>query len=138
MFLGHIICPGQILPDPTKITHVEQFPLLVNSHQLHSFLGLINYLHDFVPNLADHTVMLHATLPLNAAAEKAYYKAVKMHKGHLPEGWIGWRWSFGPAEKAAFEATRLWAQTCHTAFKGIQEVVGVRECFEKSIVGVIV
>ncbi|EAL20358.1 hypothetical protein CNBF1680 [Cryptococcus deneoformans B-3501A] len=105
-FLGHIICPGQILPDPAKIAHVEQFPLLVNSHQLHSFLGLVNYLRNFVPNLADHTAVLHATLPPNAAAEKAYYKAVKMHKGHLPEGWTGWRWSFGPAEKAAFKATR--------------------------------
>lgn len=111
MFLGHIICPGQILPDPTKITCVEQFPLPVNSHQLHSFLGLINYLRDFIPNLANHTAVLHATLPPNAAAEKAYYKAVKMHKGHLPKGWTGWRWSFGPAEKAAFEATQCMVST---------------------------
>ncbi|UOH84918.1 hypothetical protein LQV05_001733 [Cryptococcus neoformans] len=55
-FLGHIIRPGQILPDPAKIARVEQFPLPMNSHQLHSFLGLVNYLRDFVPNLADHTV----------------------------------------------------------------------------------
>ncbi|EAL17162.1 hypothetical protein CNBN2080 [Cryptococcus deneoformans B-3501A] len=110
-FLGHIIRPGQILPDPAKIARVKQFPLPVNSHQLHSFLGLVNYLRDFVPNLADHTAVLHATLPPNAAAEKAYYKAVKMHKGHLPEGWTGWRWSFGPAEKAAFEATRRMVST---------------------------
>ncbi|EAL23702.1 hypothetical protein CNBA3490 [Cryptococcus deneoformans B-3501A] len=105
-FLGHIIRPGQILPDPAKIACIEQFPLPMNSHQLHSFLGLINYLRDFMPNLADHTAVLHAALAPNSTAEKAYYKALKMHKGHLPDGWTGWTWSFGPAEQAAFEAVR--------------------------------
>lgn len=86
-FLGHIIRPGQILPDPAKITRVEQFPLPANSHQLHSFLGLVNYLCDFVPNLANHTAVLHAALTPNSTAEKAYYKVMKMHKGRLPDGW---------------------------------------------------
>ncbi|OXH24651.1 hypothetical protein J005_05993 [Cryptococcus neoformans] len=110
-FLGHIVCPGQILPDPAKIPCVEQFPLLMNSHQLHSFLGLVNYLRDFVPNLADHTAVLHVALTPNSTAEKAYYKAMKMHKGHLPDGWTGWTWSFGPAEQAAFEAVRCTVST---------------------------
>lgn len=105
-FLGHIIRPGQILPDPNKIARVEQFPLPTTSHQLHSFLGLVNYLRDFIRNLATHTAVLHAALAPNAAAEKAYYKALKMHKGNLPAGWTGWTWSFGPAEQAAFEAVR--------------------------------
>ena len=72
-FLGHIIRPGQILPDPTKIARVEQFPLPTNSHQLHSFLGLVNYLRDFVPNLANHTAVLHAALAPNSMGEKAVY-----------------------------------------------------------------
>lgn len=105
-FLGHIIRPGQILPDPAKMARVEQFPLPVNSHQLHSFLGLVNYLRDFVPNLANHTAVLHAALAPNSMAEKAYYKVMKMHKGRLLDGWTGWTWSFGPAEQAAFEAVR--------------------------------
>nr|KIR44758.1 hypothetical protein I312_06101 [Cryptococcus bacillisporus CA1280] len=102
----HIICPGQILPDPNKFAHVEQFPLPTTSHQLHSFLGLVNYLRDFILNLATHTAVLHAALAPNAAAEKAYYKALKMYKGNLPAGWTGWIWSFGPAEQAAFEAVQ--------------------------------
>lgn len=101
-FLGHIIRPGQMLPDLAKIARVEQFPLPANSHQLHSFLGLVNYLRDFVPNLANHTAVLHAALAPSSTAEKAYYEAMKMHKGHLPDGWTGWTWSFGPAEQAAF------------------------------------
>ncbi|UOH79357.1 hypothetical protein LQV05_000361 [Cryptococcus neoformans] len=109
-FLGHIIRPGQILPDPAKIARVEQFvgtfPLPTNFHQLHSFLSLVNYLHNFVPNLADHIAVLHAALAPNSMAEKAYYKAMKMHKGHLLDGWTGWTWSFGPAKQAAFEAVR--------------------------------
>ena len=110
-FLGHIIHPSQILPDPAKIACIEQFPLPANSHQLHLFLGLVNYLRDFVPNLATHTTVLHAALAPNSMAEKAYYKAMKMHKGHLPDGWTGWTWSFGPAEQAAFEAVRCAVST---------------------------
>lgn len=103
-FLSYIICPSQILPDPTKIACVEQFSLLTNSHQLHLFLGLINYLRDFMPNLADHAAVLHVALTPNSTAEKAYYKMMKVHKGHLPDGWAGWTWSFGPAEQTTFEA----------------------------------
>lgn len=57
-FLGHIICPGQILPDPTKIACIEQFPHPTTPKALHSFLGLLNYLCDFVPNLATHASVL--------------------------------------------------------------------------------
>ncbi|KAE8541724.1 hypothetical protein D1P53_001896 [Cryptococcus gattii VGV] len=94
-----------------KDLHDNIFPIPTCSQQLHSFLGLVNYLHDFVPNLATHTAVLHAALPLNTAVEKAYYKAVKMHKGHLPDSWTGWTWSFGPAEQAAFEAVRCAVST---------------------------
>ncbi|OWZ59883.1 hypothetical protein AYX14_07187, partial [Cryptococcus neoformans] len=51
---------------------------------------------------------LHAALAPNSTAEKAYYKVMKMHKGHLPDGWTGWTWSFGPAEQVTFEAVRRW------------------------------
>ncbi|UOH84329.1 hypothetical protein LQV05_001125 [Cryptococcus neoformans] len=105
-FLGHIICPTQILPDPTKIACIEQFPLPANSHQLHSFLSLINYLCNFMPNLTDHTAVLHVALAPNSMVEKAYYKVMKMHKGHLPDGWTDWTWSFGPAKQAVFEAVQ--------------------------------
>ncbi|KAE8541147.1 hypothetical protein D1P53_002502 [Cryptococcus gattii VGV] len=130
-FLGHIICPGQILPDPKKIACVEQFPIPTCSQQLHSFLGLINYLHDFVPNLATHTAVLHAALPPNTAVDKAYYKAVKMHKGHLPDGWTGWTWSFGPAEQAAFEAVRCAVSTvpCHTVIDYDAVKAGTQQVF---------
>ncbi|KAE8542768.1 hypothetical protein D1P53_000830 [Cryptococcus gattii VGV] len=130
-FLGHIIRPGQILPDLKKIACVEQFPIPTCSQQLHSFLGLINYLRDFVPNLATHTAVLHAALPPNTAVEKAYYKAVKMHKGHLPDGWTGWTWSFGPAEQAAFEAVRCAVSTvpCLTVINYDAVKAGTQQVF---------
>lgn len=103
-FLSHIICPGQILPDPTKIMCIEQFPHPTTLKALHSFLGLLNYLCDFIPNLATHASVLHACLLPNTAAEKNYFKLLKEHKGHLPESWQGWRWNFGPAEQVAFDA----------------------------------
>ncbi|KAE8543244.1 hypothetical protein D1P53_000734 [Cryptococcus gattii VGV] len=110
-FLGHIICPGQILPDPTKITCIEQFPHPTTPKALHSFLGLLNYLCDFIPNLATHALVLHACLPPHAAAEKMYFKHLKEHKGCLLESWQGWRWNFGPAEQAAFDALQCAVST---------------------------
>lgn len=54
-----------------------------------------------------------------------------MHKGHLPEGWTGWRWSFGPAEKAAFEVTRHMMSTvpCLTVIDYDAVQVGTQKVF---------
>ena len=105
-FLGHVIRPGQILPDPTKIARIEQFPHPTTPKALHSFLGLLNYLREFIPSLATHASVLHACLPPNTAAEKAYYRHLKEHKGRLQESWQGWRWNYGPKERVAFDALR--------------------------------
>ncbi|KAE8542769.1 hypothetical protein D1P53_000831 [Cryptococcus gattii VGV] len=110
-FLGHIIRPGQILPDPTKIACIEQFLPPTTPKALHSFLGLLNYLRDFVPNLATHASVLHACLLPTVATEKTYFKHLKEHKGHLPESWQGRRWNFGPAEQVAFDALRCAVST---------------------------
>ncbi|KAE8539879.1 hypothetical protein D1P53_003817 [Cryptococcus gattii VGV] len=73
-FLGHIIHPGQILPDPTKIACIEQFPPPTTPKALHSFLGLLNYLHDFVPNLSMRHPVPTTSYTLRSLWESMHYR----------------------------------------------------------------
>ena len=50
--LGHILTKHGLEADPTKIKQVNQFPKPVNRKQLQKFIGVVNYLRKFAPNLA--------------------------------------------------------------------------------------
>ena len=45
-------------PDPAKVQALQDLPAPQNPKQLQSFLGLINYLQPFLPNLAAKTTFL--------------------------------------------------------------------------------
>ena len=47
-FLGHIISPQGIAPDPQKIDAVEKIQPPQNVTQLRSFLGLVGYYRQFI------------------------------------------------------------------------------------------
>ena len=51
-YLGHVVDADSIRAIPEKITAIMQAPLPKNVQQLRSFLGLLNYYHKFLPNLA--------------------------------------------------------------------------------------
>ena len=64
-FAGHIIRPrGTVLPDPDKVAAIRSFPAPTNQTELRSFLGLVNQLGFFIPDLA------HISRPLNALLRK--------------------------------------------------------------------
>ena len=44
-----------IQPTVSKVEAIQNFPALKNVKEVRSFLGLINYLIRFIPNLATHT-----------------------------------------------------------------------------------
>ena len=52
IFLGHIISKDGIKPDPKKINAITNMPIPTNKTELQRFLGMINYLEKFVPNLS--------------------------------------------------------------------------------------
>src|SRR5438132_7363757 len=49
--LGHILTKNRLEAEPTKIEQVNQFPKATNIRQLQKFMGIINYLRKFAPNL---------------------------------------------------------------------------------------
>ena len=57
-FYGAIFTSKGMKPDPTKIQALQDLPTPVNHKQLQSFLGLINYLQPFLPDLASKITFL--------------------------------------------------------------------------------
>lgn len=51
-YLGHIISPQGVRPDPNKITIVVNWPIPVNVKQVQAFLGLTGYYRKFVAQYA--------------------------------------------------------------------------------------
>jgi len=51
--LGHIISKDGIRIDPLKIKAIQKVDIPRNKKEIHSFLGRINFLRRFIPNLAE-------------------------------------------------------------------------------------
>jgi len=49
--LGHIMTEHGLEPDPTKIDTIREYPRPKTRKQLQRFIGMVNYLRDFCPNL---------------------------------------------------------------------------------------
>ena len=64
-YLGHVVSPDGIKPNPDKIKAVTNFPTPTTRKQLQSFLGLTNYYRKFVEGYA------HIAGPLNALLHKS-------------------------------------------------------------------
>ena len=47
-------------PDPKKVQGITEMTVPMDKQQLHSFLGMINYMGTFIPNLSHHTEPLRA------------------------------------------------------------------------------
>lgn len=69
VFLGHVISGTGIKPDPAKIKSVEDFPVPTSVKQLQSFLGFVNYLRVFVPNMASIAAPLYDSIKKSNATK---------------------------------------------------------------------
>ena len=63
-YLGHVITPEGISPNPDKLRVVQEFPTPINLKELRSFVGLANYYRRFVRGFSN------IANPLNALTKK--------------------------------------------------------------------
>lgn len=68
-FLGHIITPEGILPNPDKIEAIIKFPIPKTRKEIQSFLGLIGYYRKFIKDCAKLTKPLTSCLKKGAKIE---------------------------------------------------------------------
>lgn len=61
-FYGHTISADGIHPSTDKVEAIKAFPAPKCQKDIHSFLGMINYLTRFIPNLASETAKLRKLL----------------------------------------------------------------------------
>ena len=61
-YLGHNLSEAGVKPDPNKIAAIVKMPEPTNKTELQRFLGKINYLAKFLPNLASVSAPLRSLL----------------------------------------------------------------------------
>ncbi|EFA12120.1 Retrovirus-related Pol polyprotein from transposon 17.6-like Protein [Tribolium castaneum] len=68
-YLGHIITPEGVKPNPEKIKAVMKYPIPRTQKEIKSFLGLLGYYRRFIPNFALLTKPLTKCLKKNSKIE---------------------------------------------------------------------
>jgi len=62
LFIGHIISDEGVKTDPKKIEAIVNIPIPTNKTELQRYLGMVNYLGKFLPNLSQLTLPLRQLL----------------------------------------------------------------------------
>ena len=57
-----VYTPSGVKPDPEKVIAIQSMDPPKDKKELHTFLGMVNYLAPFMPNLASHTLPLRELL----------------------------------------------------------------------------
>jgi hypothetical protein len=68
-FLGHIVSSEGVRPDATKIEAIVKYPVPKSQKELHTFIGMITFLHDYVPQFATVAAPLYDLLKKDATFE---------------------------------------------------------------------
>ena len=61
-FLGHVVDPTGIIPDPDKVIAIQRVRMPQNVGDVRRFLGMVNQMSKFSPNLAEETQPLRELL----------------------------------------------------------------------------
>ena len=66
-YVGHVLSKDGLKPDPEKIRAVQEMQPPQNTKELKSFLGFIQYLAKFMPNMASESAPLRELLEKQVA-----------------------------------------------------------------------
>lgn len=82
-FLGHVITPEGIKPNPSKIIAVQEYPLPKTTKEIRAFLGLVGYYRRFIQNFAKIVSPFTRCLKKNTkidTADREYQEAFRKCK----------------------------------------------------------
>ena len=65
-FFGNLYTPEGVKPDPKKVDAIKQMPPPINKQQCSSFLGMVTYLAQYMPNISSLTADLRGLLKKDA------------------------------------------------------------------------
>lgn len=68
-YLGHIITPSGIEPDPEKIQAIQRFESPKNITEARSFMGMCNFFRRYIKNFANIARPIHDTIKVNQTFE---------------------------------------------------------------------
>ena len=91
-FLGHIYTPHGVKPDQKKIQAVTQMQVSSTKQEFNYFLGMVNYLSQFIPAMSDLTSNLRRLPKSNNSCDAClqyfiYSKPVMLHINASKRGW---------------------------------------------------
>ena len=64
-FMSHTVSKDGLKPDPTKVQGIQEMSSLKNKQDVKRFLGMVNYLQCYAPNLSQATAPLRDLLKKN-------------------------------------------------------------------------
>lgn len=73
-YVGHIFSHNEIKPDPDRLIAIEQMGCPTNKTDLQTFLGVINFMRQYIPNLSEKTATLRELIKKNVL-----YKWTQLH-----------------------------------------------------------
>ena len=77
-----------ILPNPEKVQKVKDWPVTSNAKEVHSFLGLASYYHQFIPQFAKWANPLHDLIhPIATKKTRARIKLPPLQQNLPPFEW---------------------------------------------------
>ncbi|XP_062557795.1 uncharacterized protein K02A2.6-like [Armigeres subalbatus] len=62
-FYGHILTDKGLQPDASKISTIRNYPVPSDRKEVHRFIGMVNYLSRFIPNLSANVFNLRKLVP---------------------------------------------------------------------------
>ena len=88
LFLGHTLSKEGISPNPEKVQKVKDWPVPSNEKEVHSFLGLVSYYRQFIPQFVKWANPLHNLIhPIAMKKTHARIKLPPLEQNLPPFEW---------------------------------------------------
>ena len=88
LFLGHTLSKDGISPNPKKVQKVKNWPVPSNAKEVHSFLGLVSFYCQFIPQFVKWASPLHELIcPIATKKTRTRIKLSPLQQNLPPFQW---------------------------------------------------